>query len=209
VRLAGDLMPLVLFRGGYGGMVQLDSGEVSFSCCIRRDALQRARAARPGLTAGEALIAHARQSCAPLDEALDAAARTLPWLSAGPIRPGVRTRFASGVFTVGNAAGEAHPLIAEGISMAVQSAGVLCDALRHAGALDAGNIRSAGEAYARRWSREFAPRIRASQIFAALTVPALPCRLSVALLAMAPRALTLGARFSGKAGVPNAFRGAP
>ena len=40
-RLATGLMPLVLFPGGYGGMVHSDSGRVSFSCCIRHDALAR------------------------------------------------------------------------------------------------------------------------------------------------------------------------
>ncbi|HUP29700.1 MAG TPA: FAD-dependent monooxygenase [Usitatibacter sp.] len=208
-RLPADLMPLLLFPGGYGGMVHVDGGQVSFSCCIRRDALKSARAARPGLAAGEAVLAHARQSCGTLDDALAGASRTTPWLSAGPIRPGVRARFEDGVFRAGNAAGEAHPLIAEGISMAVQSASLLCGCVAEAGELTDAALRDAGERYARSWRHHFATRVRASQAFAALTVPKHACRVSVALLALVPAALTLGARFSGKARVPDPIGGNP
>ena len=38
-----DLMPLLAFPGGYGGMVHTDGGRVSLSCCIRRDTLERCR----------------------------------------------------------------------------------------------------------------------------------------------------------------------
>src|ERR1700730_12851984 len=37
--LASDLMPLLAFPGGYGGMVWADQGRVSLSCCMRRGAL--------------------------------------------------------------------------------------------------------------------------------------------------------------------------
>ena len=47
------------------------------------------------------------------------------WLATGPIRPGIRLPAQCGVFLVGNAAGEAHPVVAEGISMAMQAAWLL------------------------------------------------------------------------------------
>ena len=50
-----------------------------------------------------------------------------PWLASGPLRPGIRLGQGDGVFRVGNAAGEAHPIVGEGISMALQSAFVLAD----------------------------------------------------------------------------------
>jgi hypothetical protein len=40
--LPQDLMPLILFSGGYGGLVHSDAACVSFSCCVRRDALAKA-----------------------------------------------------------------------------------------------------------------------------------------------------------------------
>jgi flavin-dependent dehydrogenase len=190
-RLPEGLMPLLLFPGGYGGLVHTDAGEVSFSCCIRRDALAQCRA-RHGGGAGEALIAHAMAHNRALREALDGARREGGWLSAGPIRPGIRRVIDAGIYRVGNAAGEAHPLVAEGISMAIQSAWLLA---RHWGD---------PLAYERAWYATFASRIRASSIFARLTVPAAASRASIAVLERIPAVLTLGARWSGKARMPRA-----
>ncbi|HUQ27597.1 MAG TPA: NAD(P)/FAD-dependent oxidoreductase [Usitatibacter sp.] len=190
--LPDGLMPLVLFPGGYGGLVRTDSNEVSFSCCIRRDALGECRARFNG-TAGEALLSHAMAHCRALRETLEAAQREGPWLSAGPIRPGIREIARDGLFRVGNAAGEAHPLVAEGISMAIQSAWLLARCWNR-GAVD----------YPRDWHATFASRIRASSMFASLTVPPMPSRASVAFLERVPAALTIGARWSGKARMPQA-----
>jgi flavin-dependent dehydrogenase len=197
-RLQAGLMPLVLFPGGYGGMVHSDGGRVSFSCCIRRDALRRCRAAHPGLAAGEAVITHAIESCRGVREALEGAHRESAWLSAGPIRPGVRPAARERVFAVGNAAGEAHPLVAEGISMAIQSAWLLAEELTAAESLSDGALRSAAERYAQGWESNFAARVRASSVFAALTMSGLTAGASVALLKRVPPILTWGARWSGK-----------
>jgi len=128
-RLAVGLMPLVLFPGGYGGLVESDAGRVTFSCCVRRDTLARLRAARPGASAGEAVLEHVLASSHGVRAALGGAWREGAWLAAGPIRPGIRVHAPARLFTVGNAAGEAHPLVAEGIGMAIQSAWLLAQAL--------------------------------------------------------------------------------
>jgi flavin-dependent dehydrogenase len=190
--LAEGLMPLVLFPGGYGGLVRTDADEVSFSCCMRRDALADCRARFDG-SAGEALLAHAMAHCRALRDVLAPSRREGPWLSAGPIRPGIRDVAREGLFRVGNAAGEAHPLVAEGISMAIQSAWLLAQSWER-GAMD----------YGRDWHATFASRIRASSVFASLTVPPAPSRASIAFLERIPGALTLGARWSGKARMPQA-----
>ena len=88
--LPPDLMPLLAFPGGYGGMVQCDGGRVSLSCCIRRDVLeerrrggrQRARCRR-GLPAHPAVLR--RRAPAP-----GRARLRDKWLAAGPIDPGIR-----------------------------------------------------------------------------------------------------------------------
>jgi flavin-dependent dehydrogenase len=188
--LETGLMPLLLFPGGYGGMVHGGRGRVSFSCCIRRDALAACRRRYPGLGAGEAVIAHARAACRGVRESLRGAALADPWLSAGPIRPGIRPRASGGLFAIGNAAGEAHPLVAEGISMAIQSAWLLCESLGHA---------APEREYPVRWRRHFAMRVRASSLFAALTTSPRSAALSAALMKRAPALLTWGARCSGKA----------
>ncbi|HEX4779503.1 MAG TPA: FAD-dependent monooxygenase [Usitatibacter sp.] len=191
--LEPGLMPLVLFPGGYGGMVHVDSTTASFSCCIRRDVLRRIRAEQRDLSAGDAVIAHVMASCRGVREALAGASRSSPWLSAGPIRPGIRPLHRDGVFFVGNAAGEAHPLVAEGISMAIQSSRLL--ALH----LLAASPAKAGHTYPRAWRENFAARLHASSAFATLLVSPVVRRAGIRLLASMPGALTLGARWSGKA----------
>ena len=192
-------MPLVLFPGGYGGMVASDSGRTSFSCCIRRDALKRARAARPGMAAGEAVLAHAIGSCRAVDDALGSAVREGPWLSAGPIRPGIRTLARGRLFVAGNAAGEAHPLVAEGLSMAIQSGWLVGAGLSAVGDLSDRALGSARAAYSRAWRANFAARVRASSAFAALTLAPASRDASAMVVRCLPRALTWGARFAGKA----------
>jgi 2-polyprenyl-6-methoxyphenol hydroxylase-like FAD-dependent oxidoreductase len=191
-RLAAGLMPLVLFPGGYGGMVHAGRGHTSFSCCIRRDALAACRAARPRLAAGEAVIAHVTDACRGVREALAGAALAHPWLSAGPIRPGIRARAGDAIFAIGNAAGEAHPLVAEGISMAIQSAWLLCEALLRAPA-------RAHRDYPALWRRHFATRVHAASLFAALTTSPATAAASVGVMKHMPALLTWGARCSGKA----------
>src|ERR1700683_2580756 len=118
-------MPLIAFPGGYGGMVHSDGGRVSLSCCVRRDRLGGLRAGHSSDAAGDAVLSHILDSCRGVRDALEAARRDGPWLAAGPLRPGIRVRGNGGICAVGNAAGEAHPVVAEGISMAMQSAWLL------------------------------------------------------------------------------------
>lgn len=195
-RLAPGLMPLVLFPGGYGGLVESDSGLVSFSCCIRRDTLRAIRAGQS--PAGEVVWRHAMRHCRGLREALDGARLEHPWLAAGPIRPGIRPLHRDRKFRAGNAAGEAHPLIAEGITMAIQSGFLLAQGIAADGLSDRA-LADAGREYERAWRRQFASRVRASIAFATLTMSPVTAGLSRELLRRMPAALTWGALFSGKA----------
>ena len=195
--LAPGLMPLVLFPGGYGGMVHGDGGRVSFSCCIRRDALRRCREEHPGLAAGEAVIAHVAETCRGVREALAGARREAAWLSAGPIRPGVRPLAQGGLFALGNAAGEAHPLVAEGISMAIQSGWLLGECVTAGGLSDIA-LEAAGARYREQWRRHFAARVRASSLFASLMLSPATAAVAIGLLRRAPAVLTWGAWWSGK-----------
>ncbi len=123
------------------------------------------------------------------------------WLAAGPIRPGIRVGFQDEILLVGNAAGEAHPVIAEGISIALQSAWLL--ASRLIAWKQNGEARTAlkplAASYAGAWRRHFAPRLYASQLIAqwAMRPAAVACVRP--LLRAFPAALTWGARLSGKA----------
>lgn len=194
-----DLMPLIAFPGGYGGMVHSDQGRVSLSCCIRRDVMERCRHEARARTAGETVLQHIERSCAGVRVALAQAEVTGSWMSAGPIRPGIRRFHDSGIFFAGNAAAEAHPIIAEGISMAVQSGSLLAEKLiARKAELMSGRTSGAAAAYELEWRRRFALRLRASAALAHLAMRR-PTSLAMAQTVSAfPSLLTWGARISGK-----------
>lgn len=203
--LEPGLLPVLALEGGYGGMVVAGQGVATLACCIRRDRLEACRKAAPGVAAGEAVEAWLTARCAGVGRALAGARRAGGWLAAGPIAPGIRQpRRGGATFLVGNAAGEAHPLIGEGIGMALQSSWLLCRLLApHRAALAAGDAPAlqAGlaSAYALSWHRQFAPRIRLAALLAQMAMrPGLASPLWP-LLRQAPHLLTQAARRSGKA----------
>ncbi|OJU10856.1 MAG: hypothetical protein BGN85_11765 [Alphaproteobacteria bacterium 64-11] len=194
-RLPDGLMPLLAFPGGYGGLVESDGGRLSLSCCIRRDVLEAARA-RHGGRAGEAVIAHIRATTQGADAALDGALPAGAVLAAGPIRPGIRPRYHQGIFFTGNSAGEAHPVIAEGISMAIQGSALLAATLIAAGR--DGDLDAAGRRYAGAWRRRFSLRIHAAALFAAGAMHGPSRAASLVLLRQWPGLISWGAGISGK-----------
>lgn len=196
--LPSDLMSLIAFPGGYGGLVHTDSERVTLSCCIRRDALQRARNNSPGVSAGEAVLHHILNYCLGVRKTLQTAKRQGNWLAAGPIKPGIRRHYHNGVFFVGNSAGEAHPVVAEGISMAMQSGWLLAQILTgHRGKINK-SLGIAGDMYAKRWKQHFTPRIHAAALFAHLAMRPWSHHVILPIIKSFPTLLTSGARLSGK-----------
>ncbi|MEX2176200.1 MAG: FAD-dependent monooxygenase [Pirellulaceae bacterium] len=198
--LPAGLMPLLSFADGYGGMVHCEAGAASLSCCIRRSRLETL-ARSGGQSAGEAVLSHILQSLPVLGPVLDRARINGTWLSAGPIQPGIRGGYQHGIFAVGNVAGEAHPVVAEGISMAMQSAWLLTRLLiDHQDQLDSPAARQqVGKVYSAAWRRAFAPRIRAASAIAQWASRPRLVAATLPLLRAMPSLLTLGARLAGKA----------
>ncbi len=201
-RLAPGLLPVVAFRGGYGGMVLGDHRQTTFAFCIRRDALQQVRASHPGQKAALAAAAYVQAQCPAVRDALADARLEGPWLSIGPIHPGVRQPWRGrGTFAIGNAAGEAHPILGEGISMAIQSAWLLCEQLRgfqRDQITSGGDLDAIGRAYAAAWHRSFVPRVRLSAVLAHLAMRPGLCAPLLPLLLRWPGLLTSGARLGAK-----------
>jgi flavin-dependent dehydrogenase len=199
--LPPGLMPLLAFPGGYAGMVRCDGGRMTLSCCIRRDSLSAVR--RLNAQAGEAVLQHILETCSVARPVLSGAARDGPWLSAGPIRPGVRlfSRHGPGIFLVGNAAGEAHPVVAEGISMAMQSAWLLAERLaaQQDPVRSSLELKAIGRDYAAAWRRSFAPRIRAASLLAQWAMTPAVVKPTLPLLRRFPSVITFVARLGGKA----------
>lgn len=195
--LAPDLMPLLAFPGGYGGMVWADHGRLSISCCIRRDMLARLREHHGHVSAADAVSCHLMESSRGVRDALETAHLDGPWLAAGPIRPGIRSCYKRDIFRVGNAAGESHPIIAEGISMALQSGWLLASELAGAPSGHAGR-ELARRRYEAAWKGLFSTRVYAAAAVAQIVLRPVSAALMRAAVRNFPQALTLGAKLSGK-----------
>jgi menaquinone-9 beta-reductase len=198
--LPPGLMPLVCFADGYGGLVEGSGGRISFSCCIRRDRLQSLSRSEDQ-SAGAVVLDYILSVTPALARLLSVCQLDSPWLAAGPIRPGVLSPYCQGVFLVGNAAGEAHPAVAEGISMAIQAAGLLAHNL---GPEKQAVCRRAardllGRQYAIMWKRNFAKRIHAAAAIAHWAMRPRAVRVSLPLVRRYPALLRAGAHLSGKA----------
>ncbi|HZT04402.1 MAG TPA: FAD-dependent monooxygenase [Steroidobacteraceae bacterium] len=223
--LQPGLLPVLSFAGGYGGMVLAGEGLTTIACCIRRDRLGASRheEAGAGAKAGDIVEALLRRECRGVREALAGASRVGPWLAAGPLRPGVRLR-SGRAFLIGNAAGEVHPIIGEGISMALQSAWLLCDGLTGCGSAlrcdERGerHRREIQQRYVQQWRAHFSRRMRFAACFAHAAMRPRAAAPLLPLLRRAPELLGIAAHVSGKtrsvvtlasATHPGAIQGSP
>jgi flavin-dependent dehydrogenase len=199
--LPAGLLPVIAFPGGYGGIVVADDGRTTLACCIRRDALKASRASMPGQPAGLAVAATLRQTCPGVAEALARAVQEIAWLSVGPIRPGVRVDGCKDIFRVGNAAGETHPLIGEGIHMALHSARLAAAHVCRLGParIDASKLEAANRAYAADWRAAFRSRLRYARWYAHMAMRPPVANPLNRLLHARPSLITHAARWAGKA----------
>jgi flavin-dependent dehydrogenase len=202
--LPAGFLPVIALVGGYGGMVVANDGRTTVAVCLRRDTLRSIRARYRGLQAGLAVERHLGECCSGLRNALQVGERQGPWLSVGPLRPGMRLGESPGIYRVGNAAGESHPLVGEGMTMALQSSGMLVDCLLTQAdrTSEAELLKLAHRAYAYAWRSAFASRLRYAAAYAQIAMrPALASPAGYALSRW-PALLTTAARFAGKARPP-------
>ena len=183
-------------------MVVADGGVTTLAGCIRSDYLGAHRRASPGLRAGEVVEAMLKHQCKGVRTVLQGASREGAWLAVGPLDPGIRLGVEDGLFRIGNAAGEAHPIIGEGMSMALQSSWLLCAHLL--GTDQPQSItstvwqREVGRRYAVEWRHQFESRLRLAATFAHLAMRPVFSAPLVALARAWPGMLTLGAKWGGK-----------
>lgn len=197
------LLPILLFNGGYGGMVLADDGITTLACCVRVDRLEILRRASPGKSAGEVIETMLKHECLGVKVALHGSRRQGGWIASGPLSPGVRLQRNETIFRIGNAAGEAHPIIGEGMSMALQSSWMLCEKLLKAQQTNNGTFNtkwqnSVQEEYIAQWRREFLPRIRIASAFANLAMRPASSAILMKLLERWPSLITQGAIMAGK-----------
>src|SRR5207244_2826878 len=106
----------------------------------------------------------------------------------------------NGIFLAGNCAGEAHPVVAEGISMAIQSSGLLCRRLimKQDDVVAGRRLDEIEKSYTAAWKSAFALRIRAAALFARLAMSPTAASLLQPVMKRFPKALSVGAELSGK-----------
>ena len=200
--LPEGIISVLAMDGGYGGMVVADGGVMTIACCIRRDRLSALRCAAPGERAGNIVQTWLQDACAGVRQAMRGSVRDGPWLTSGPLHPGVRVTANETIFRVGNAAGEAHPILGEGMSMALQSAALLTSVLLgppgDAAVPDAAAQAGLQRRYAAAWRNAFAPRLRLAAVFAHVAMRPRGARALMKLLGIWPGLLTRGARWGGK-----------
>ena len=168
-RIEQSVLPVLSFPGGYGGMVVGRQAVATFAFCLRRDALARARRQHPDLGPAQAAARWVMQHCSAAAAMLAGAEQYEKWLAAGPICPGIRiNQVQNGAFLVGNAAGEAHPIIGEGISIAIQSAMLAAHILTpyHDNIKEPRLQARLQATYAIAWRHHFARRVHWSAVFA-------------------------------------------
>ncbi|MBV8742695.1 MAG: FAD-dependent monooxygenase [Sinobacteraceae bacterium] len=198
--LEPGVLPVLCLPGGYGGMVVSDRGRTTVACCIRRDTLSLWRARVGEGSAGDAVDEYLRSSCAGVANVLGNAQRREPWLAVGALRTGFHPRAPRGVLRIGNAAAEAHPLIGEGICMALQSARLLASlCARRPAQLDVPFILHLQRAQRLISRRDFSARMRLAQLFAQVAMRPSLAAVATVLLKRCPSALTAAAALAGKA----------
>ena len=193
-----DLMSLLAFPGGYGGIVWADDNRLSVSCCIKRGMLSKIRNTYGMAPAPEAVHRHLMDSCSGVQNAIGQASRPVNWLAAGPIRPGIRPGYQGDIFRIGNAAGEAHPIVAEGISMAIQSAYLLVVELSNVDVRTRAGREIAGKRYEKIWRKQFGLRIQASSLFSKIAVHPGSAKVTSTLIRFVPSLLMAGVDLAGK-----------
>ena len=195
------LLPVLSFDGGYGGMVVADDGIATLAVLRPRDRLQATRARPAGRPRRNRRRGDATARVRGRRRALDGAERAGTWLSVRSAPSGTcdSAGASAEAFTVGNAAGEAHPIVGEGISMAMQGAFLLCGASRPSvtRCFRARRQERTARHYERDWRRAFGARIRWAALFAALAMRPAARALLPALKAW-PGLLTAGAVVGGK-----------
>ncbi len=200
--LPEGLLPVLALDGGYGGMVVSEAGVTTLACCVRRDRLVHLRQHQPLTSAGDAVEAWLRRQCSSVGRSLSGAQREGPWLAAGPIAPGIRLRANDTMFRIGNAAGEAHPILDDGISMALQSATLLCSRLLEGASTrrvpDTQQQAAIASDYAGQWRALFVPRLRLAAVMAHLAMRRTPAELLLGLAQAWPGLVTRGARWGSK-----------
>jgi menaquinone-9 beta-reductase len=181
-QLPDDTIALAAAPGLYAGLVRTSdlaaAPRYSLALVIRRRRIDDIG------NSGEAQFQDLLRANPAFAALLTDASRLSPWLASGPLQPGIREVYRDGRFFIGNAAGEVHALVGEGLTLALVSAQLLANSLT---CTTRAGLADAGRNYEGRWRRLFLPRYYAANLFAHIMMrPTLAAPFSRCLRALPP-----------------------
>jgi len=187
--LPGDAIAIAGARGIYAGLVGTSGGRYSLAFVVNRR-----RAGRWGNSA-EAQLRSLIEENAAFGRMVGMGRVSGAWMASGPLEPGVREVYRDGRFFVGNAAGEVHALVGEGITLAMRGGAMLAGVL---GRFGVSQLEAGGRAYERMWRSEFMRRYAAAQLFANLMMRPDASRMAASVLRQWPELMSVCVRAAGK-----------
>ncbi len=200
--LPDDVTAIGGMRGVYAGLIRTSEategrlgregrpGRYNFACVASRSAMQAAGGPEGVLRQVKLVNPH-------FGRMLARSQPMSPFYASGPLAPGVRQTYRDGRFFVGNAAGEVHALVGEGMTLAMLSGRLLAQTILAYGDC-CSKPDAAGRAYSRLWHREFANRYLAGNIFSRVLMNPLASAMAAGALDAFPELMQWCMRFSGK-----------
>ena len=204
--LDAGMLQVSSFAGGHASLLMADRDTVTLTLCLRRDQLALCREQFPDHPAADAAVAYLNTACPATGDLLATGKQRGAWLGDGPLRPGMRMHVVSGrVFAVGDAAGAAHPMLGDGVDMAIESALLLARMLIAAGRgeLRQRSLRLLHGAYLNAWRARFAARVQHAGWAAQLAAHPALMRPLVALTAQFPALFSAAARLAARRAEPD------
>lgn len=203
--LDAGMLRVSSFAGGHASLLMVDRDTATLTVCLRRDRLALCREQFPDHPAADAAFAYLNTACPATGVLLATGKQRGAWLGATPLRPGMRMHLASGrVFAVGDAVGAAHPMLGDGLDMAIESALLLARMLIAAGRGDLRqrSLRLLHGAYLNAWRARFAARVQHAGWAAQLAARPALMRPVVALAAQFPALFSATARIAARRALP-------
>ncbi|NNM85602.1 MAG: hypothetical protein HKL96_07585 [Phycisphaerales bacterium] len=199
--LPDDVTAIGGMRGVYAGLIRTSEATMSytardgqpprynFACVASRSVMQ-------AVGGPEGVLRQVKLVNTHFGRMLACSKPLSPFYATGPLTPGVRQTYRDGRFFVGNAAGEVHALVGEGMTLAMLSGRLLAQTiLAHGGC---SQPDEAGHAYSHLWHREFAHRYMAGNIFSRVLMNPLVSAMAAGALDAFPELMQWCMRFSGK-----------
>lgn len=188
VQLAGDVVELHFWRGGYCGLARVEGDAFNVCLLTAYPVAGEARESSGGKgSALDGLWQDVLARCPRLAERMASATAITPWQATANVRfTAYEPCGEGGIMRCGDAAGYIHALAGDGMAMALRS-GELAAAVTHARLRGALGIEAASELYQAAWRREFEGRLVHADILSRMLLTPITASMMIKFFSCAPR----------------------